>query len=237
MTELKPISSFPPIVKLFVGIFTSLMLLVCLWAVWIYTVDRGEADTLAYTQSPGLANESATATQPDTERRRGRDELSARDEMEVIESDSETALAPIWDTTHAGEPEPLDSSRIDTMESIADLTKGYDGVGDDDVSQVKGESHLRHNLGLAHVHVNGQTLLFFALGAVFLFTTVKPRVKKTVLWAFALTVVAHTIGLTGEGYHSLFGDLLALSGVVLLALIGYMCLMIFVDLGRSPKQD
>jgi hypothetical protein len=211
MTELKPISSFPPIVKLFVGIFTSLMLLVCLWAVWIYTVDRGEADTLAYTQSPGLANESATATQPDTERRRGRDELSARDEMEVIESDSETALAPIWDTTHAGEPEPLDSSRIDTMESIADLTKGYDGVGDDDVSQVKGESHLRHNLG--------------------------PRVKETVLWAFALTVVAHTIGLTGEGYHSLFGDLLALSGVVLLALIGYMCLMIFVDLGRSPKKD
>jgi len=83
--------------------------------------------------------------------------------------------------------------------------------------------------------VNGQTLLFFALGAVFLFTSVSRRVKKTALWAFALTIVLHTVGLTGEGYHWVFNDMLAISGVLMLVLIAYMCFMIYVDLGQKRK--
>jgi hypothetical protein len=214
MTELKPLSSFPPIAKLFIGLFTTLMLLVCLWAVWIYTVSKGEVD-----EHPVVKV------------------LTPGEEIEAIATDSETTLAPIWDTGHAGEPEPFDSSRIDTMESMTDLANGYDGVGDDNEYDGAAESHLRHNLSLAHVHVNGQTLLFFALGGVFLFTSVKPRMKKIVLWAFAAVIVCHTVGLTGEGYSSWFNDLLALSGVVLLAIIAYMALMIYVDLARSPKKE
>jgi hypothetical protein len=212
MTELKPLSSFPPIAKLFIGLFTTLMLLVCLWTVWIYTVSEGEVD-----EHPAVSV------------------LTPGDEIEAIATDSETALAPIWDTGHAGEPEPLDSARIDTMESMTDLANGYDGVGDDNEYAGAAESHLRHNLGLAHMHVNGQTLLFFALGGVFLFTSVKLWIKKIVLWVFAIMIVCYTIGLTGEGYYSYFDDLLALSGLVLLALIAYMALMIYVDLGRKGK--
>ncbi|MCP4684849.1 MAG: hypothetical protein GY867_05300 [bacterium] len=97
------------------------------------------------------------------------------------------------------------------------------------------EDRLKHNLELAHVHVNGQTLLFFALGAVFLFTSVRRKVKKLVLWAFALTIVLHTVGLTGESYHWIYDDMLAISGVLMLVLIAYMCFMIYVDLGRKRK--
>ena len=209
MSDLRPLSSFPPMAKLFVGLFTTLMLCVCFWAVWIYTVEKGEVD----------ADDSVT-------------ELNADDEIDALASDSSTVLAPIWDSGHAGEGIPLDSGEIDTMEEFADLAKGYDGVGNDQEYQ-EAESRLRHNLGLAHVHVNGQTLLFFALGAVFLFTSVKPRVKKIILWTFAVTILAHAVGLTGEGYHWIFEDIMALSGVILLALIAYMCLMIYVDLGRT----
>ena len=211
MNDLRPLSSFPPIAKLFVGLFTTLMLCVCLWAVWIYTVEKGEVD------------EDLAAA------------LSAEDEIEAVASDSGTVLAPIWDSAHAGEPEPIDSGVVDTMEEIADLVKGYDGVGDDDQYE-EAESRLRHNLGLAHVHVNGQTLLFFALGGIFLFTSVKPRLKKTVLWTFAAMILLHTVGLSGEGYHWAFDDLIALTGVILLALIAYMCLTIFIDLGRKPSS-
>jgi hypothetical protein len=41
------------------------------------------------------------------------------------------------------------------------------------------------------------------------------------------------IGLSGEGYHWIFDDLLTLSGVVMLITIVYMALLIFVDLARN----
>jgi len=222
MDQLRPLSQFPPVARLFVGLFAALMLAVCMWAVWIFTVEKGEIDE---NNLPAYLSKQAP------------DKLTPEDEIAAIASDSEAVLAPIWDTLHAGEPVPLDSGEIDTMAEIAELTDGYDGVGDDDRGAFEIESHLRHNLGLAHVHVNGQTLLFFALGAVFLFTSVKPRTKKVVLWIFAVTVVVHAVGLTGEGYHWVFEDILSLSGLALLALIVYMCLMIFIDLARKPKVD
>lgn len=213
MVELKPLSSFPPIAKLFVGLFTTLVLCVCLWAVWIYTVERGER-----VEDSTLAN------------------LTPQDEIDAIAADSEAVLAPIWDSGHAGQGIPLDSGEIDTMEESADLVEGYDGIGDDQNYGEEAESQLRHNLGLAHVHINGETLLFFALGGVFLFTSVKLWLKKLVLWVFAAMILAHAVGLTGEGYHWIFEYILALSSVIQLVLIAYLCLMIYVDLGRRPQS-
>ena len=213
MNDLRPLSSFPPIAKLFIGLFTTLMLLVCLWAAWMYTVEKGEGS-----EDATLAN------------------LTPQDEIDAIAADSAAVLAPIWDSGHAGQGLPLDSGEIDTMEESADLVEGYDGVGNDQEYSEEAESRLRHNLGLAHVHVNGETLLFFALGAVFLFTSVALWLKKLVLWVFAAMIVAHAVGLSGAGYHWVFDDILALSGVILLALIAYMCLMIYVDLGRKPSS-
>jgi len=220
--------SFSPIAKLFVGLFTTLMLLVCLWAVWIYTVSKGEVDE---------------ANLPAYLRTNTQDNLSPQDEINVIASDTETVLAPVWDTEHAGEPERLDSAAIDSMTELAQEESQLEAVdsvalrGQSDEPYADNESQLRHNLGLAHTHVNGQTLLFFALGALFLFTSVKWKTKKFILWTFAACIFVHAIGLSGEGFHWVFDDILALSGVVMLTLIAYMSLMIYVDLGRTPKTD
>ncbi len=172
MLDQKQISQLSPTSKLFVALFTTLMLAVCLWAVWIYTAERGEVD---------------------------------EDNLPGYLSGEPEEAAELPNSTPEGSEEPEDEDR------------------------------LKHNLELAHVHVNGQTLLFFALGAVFLFTSVSRRVKKTTLWAFALTIVMHTAGLTGEGYHWVFDDMLAISGVLMLVLIAYMCFMIYVDLGQKRK--
>jgi hypothetical protein len=142
---------------------------------------------------------------------------------------------------HAGEAEPLDSTQIDSMEELAEMEQeqAEEGValdqGNNDEPVVDSESRLRHNLGLAHTHVNGQTLLFFALGAVFLFTSVKPKTKKIILWLFGISILVHAVGLSGQGFYSFFDDILALSGLVMLLLIAYMALMIYVDLGRKPR--
>lgn len=217
--------SFSPLAKLFVGLFTTLMLLVCLWAVWIYTVSKGEVDEdnlPAYLQ-----------TDP-------RDNLTSGEEIDAIASDSEAVLAPMWDSSHAGEPEKIDSADIDSMEELAENQEAVDSAalrGSFGEPNVDSESHLRHNLGLAHTHVNGQSLLFFALGALFLFTSVKWKTKKIVLWSFAICIFVHAVGLSGQGFHWVFDDILALSGLLMLALIAYMCLMIYVDLGRTPKGE
>ncbi len=98
-----------------------------------------------------------------------------------------------------------------------------------------GESQLRHNVGLAHTHINGQTLLYFVLGFLFLFTSTKDKIKKYVYWIFGVAVFTHTVGLSGQGFYSIFDDLLALSGVTLLVVIPYMCLLIIVDLFKLPE--
>jgi hypothetical protein len=170
MPNLTPISTWSPVAKLFVFIVTTLMLAVCGWAVFIYTVEKGEVD---------------------------QDNLPAY----LTEQDAATS------------------------------SKAPAAIADDD----DGESRLRHNLGLAHTHVNGQTLLFFVLGAVFLFTSVKKRTKKIILWTFGLSIVFHAVGLTGEGFHWFFDDILAVSGVVMLVVIAYICLVIYVDLGHKRE--
>ncbi len=99
----------------------------------------------------------------------------------------------------------------------------------------QGESQLRHNVGLAHTHINGQTLLYFVLGFIFLFTSAKEKIKKYVYWIFGIAVFTHSVGLTGQGFYSIFDDLLSLSGVTLLVIIPYMSLLIIVDLFKLPE--
>lgn len=96
---------------------------------------------------------------------------------------------------------------------------------------------LKHNVALAHTHINGQTLLFFATGLVFLFTSVPAKIKKIVFWVFGLSVIIHNIGLSGHGVNSLYDDMLAVSGVLILVSILYIVLMVFVDLGKHRTPN
>jgi hypothetical protein len=70
-----------------------------------------------------------------------------------------------------------------------------------------------------------------------MFSSVAPKIKKIVLWSFGLCILAHAIGLTGQGYCWVYDDILAISGVLLLAIIAYMAFLIFVDLGKKPTTD
>ncbi len=159
--EQNSLPNWPSYAKLFVGLFVFLMLCVSLWAVFIYTVEKGTVE--------------------------------------------KGTLPPYMqgDNPHSSEQlEPPD---------------------------------LRENVGLAHTHINGQTLLYFALGFIFLFTTISEKKKKQILILLTLSILIHAIGLSGEGFHWLFDDILALSGIVMLALFIYMLYCIVIDLGRTPK--
>ncbi len=167
------LANFPTSVKLFIGIFTTLMLCVCLWAILIFYVEQGavtDEHPPTYLQQREDSNNSNTTPN------------------DIVEFENEE------------------------------------------------ETDFRYNVDLAHTHINGQTLLFFTMGLIFLFTSTPDKVKKNVLWIFGVSVFVHAIGLTGQHYHWFFDDILAISGVVLLVAIAYIALRIYVDLGKQSEK-
>ena len=214
------LSNLPPYAKLFVAIFTALMLCVCFWAIWIYYEREGK-----------ISAEEIPAYSQQEEENGGISQV--QEELNVIAEDTLAVYAPVWDTQVAGREQPIDSADIMRMarQAIAEARDEAIDAGEEN------ESGLSHNLGLAHVHVNGQTLLFFAIGLVVLFSSAAAGTKKIVYWTGGITVLAHTIGLTGEGYAEIFEDILALSGVLLLGLFVFMAFRIFMDLAKKPVAN
>ena len=175
MFESIKISNLPPYAKLFVGLFTTLMLAVCAWTILILYIQEGMIS-----------------------------------EEEV----------PAYVTEPYGEAEPTDSSEDETE------------IGETE-NELSSEQFER-NVKLAHTHINGQTLLFFAIGFVFLFTSVKAKIKKTVLWVFAISVFVHAFGLAGQHFHWFYDEILAVSGILILGSIAYMSFVIYVNLLEKP---
>jgi hypothetical protein len=87
---------------------------------------------------------------------------------------------------------------------------------------------IYENFKLGHTHLNGQTLVYFSLMALFLMSTASERSKIGwgVLLAFA--VVLHTFGLFFM-HKELFAMLLRISGGLLSLSIMVMCGYIFAD--------
>ncbi len=229
------LSDLPGYGKLFVAIFTTLMLGVMLWAALIFYVSQGLVDK---NHLPAYLSENAAPEVDSTD--------FPQDVEDISSEDSSAVLAPIWDTTMKGQEVNLDTATADESTAVRkavghqagedrtiDMT-GYDGDTDD--GYVEGPTHFRKNIGLAHTHINGQTLLFFALGVVFLFTSAKAQTKKYVYWTFGIAVVLHNIGLTGRGFYSFFDDMLAISGVALLVIITYMAFVIYIDLAKPSRH-
>jgi hypothetical protein len=176
--------------KLFVALFTALMLCVVFWASWLYMTAKGEVDP----EAAAILNHERYGFEDDT-------------------------LAPVFD------------SLFTAMDNIYGNDEAIDMRQSDEVSQ------LRYNLGLAHTHINGQTLLFFAFGLIFLGTSIAESRKRLVLILFAAAVLIHNIGLSWMGFSSLFDDILAISGVMILLAILYMALVIFMDLMKTAKES
>lgn len=217
------LSNLPPYAKLFVGIFTTLMLFVCLWAMWIYYEREGKVDA---DKLPAYLQKNDT-----TEVELQQLPAQTQEELSEIAGDTMAVHAPVWDTQTAGREVRIDSADIMRMARQA-IAEAREQDANRDGERARS---LSRNLGLAHVHVNGQTLLLFAIGLVFLFSSATPGTKKIIYWAVGLAILAHAIGLTGQGFASVFEDLVAISGVVMLALFLYMALRIYVDLGRKPS--
>ncbi|NOY87828.1 MAG: hypothetical protein GXO93_00370 [FCB group bacterium] len=215
------LQDLPPFAKLFVGIFTALILCVSLWAVLIFYVEEGIVNQ---NHLPAYLTSSA--------------ELQRQKDIEEITADSQSVVAPIWDSTLEGEEEKVDTVTMEQKFRSSDSEQEANAV--DTISQVESKKdrirHLRKNVGLAHTHINGQTLLFFAIGLVFLFTSVKPKVKKVVYWVFGIAVLLNSIGLSGKGFYSVFNAVSSVSEVVILVVIVYMAFLIFVDLSRKGSM-
>jgi len=178
MFEELSISNLPPYSKLFVGLFTTLMLAVCAWTILILYVQEGmisEEEVPAYVTEPYGETESTDDSENKTET-----------------GEAENGLSP---------------------------------------------KQFEHNLKLAHTHINGQTLLFFAIGLVFLFTSVKPKIKVVTLWIFGVSVFVHAFGLAGQHFHWFYDDILALSGFLILGSIAYMSFVIYVNLLEKPADS
>ncbi len=223
------LSNLPGYGKLFVAIFTTLMLLVVFWAMFIFYVSRGMVGE--DTKLPAYLTDDAQVV--GTQEADSIADIDLQETADQLQEDSEAVLAPMWDSDFAGREVHVDSAtNVEKFrERDAQMRTGNQRPDDDD------KPDFEENVGLAHTHVNGQTLLYFAMGFVFLFTSASPKIKKTVYWIFGISILLHAIGLTGQGYYGIFDDILAISGVALLVIIVYMTLLIYVDLGHSPNKE
>ncbi|MDF1544026.1 MAG: hypothetical protein P1R58_02855 [bacterium] len=207
------LSELPPPAKLMVGLVTSLMILVTLWVAFIYYVDKGM-----------ISEEEAVPLYLQQEAR------------EILTEDPEAVHTPVWDSTQKGLEEQLDTA------ALARRLHEYWLKQEQEESEFeKWRGRLRQNVGLAHTHINGQTVLFFVMSLFFVFSVARPKAKKVALWTFALAIVFHAIGLSGESFHWFFDDIMALSGLLIVASMLYMAYWILVTLGRqsegSTKKD
>lgn len=212
----------PRYAKVFIGLFTFLMLCICFWASWIFYLENGQ---VAESNLPAHVVE-----QPSITGETGEIEGEPEEDIEEILTDSSAVMAPIWDETHRGREQHLDSiGLMKKMKEQEQTAKSQEREAD--------RPTLRENVGLAHTHINGQTLLFFALGLVFLFTSVRSKIKAAFIVVFGLAIVLHNVGLSGRGYCVAFDDVLAISGVLILFSIVYMSLMIFAELIKGPHES
>jgi hypothetical protein len=216
------LSLLPRYAKVFVGIFTTLMLCVCFWAGWIFYLENGRVDE---SNLPAHILEQPSITGETSEL-----ETEPEEDIEEILTDSSAVMAPIWDETNRGEEQRLDSAAM--MQKMQDQQRQAERQ-----QREADRPPLRENVGLAHTHINGQTLLFFAIGFIFLFTSVSTKIKIAMLSTFGSAIILHNIGLSGRGYHSAFDDILAVSGVLILFCIVYMALMIFAELAKRPHEN
>lgn len=92
---------------------------------------------------------------------------------------------------------------------------------------------IYENFKLGHTHLNGQSLVYFSLIILFLWSSASEKMK--ILWGvlLAFSVVLHTFGLFFM-HKDLFAMLLRVSGGLLSVSITVMCAYIFVDTIKKP---
>lgn len=92
---------------------------------------------------------------------------------------------------------------------------------------------FRDNLEWAIEHAGTQTLLFFALGLVFMFTTYSDKAKKRMYWIGFILIALHVIALSGCGFCLPANILVYTSGPLLLLVFAIMSIMVLANLKKK----
>lgn len=92
---------------------------------------------------------------------------------------------------------------------------------------------FRNNLEWAIGHAGIQTLLFFALGLIFMFTAYSDKAKKRMYWTGFILITVHVIALSGCGFCLPANILVYTSGPLLLIVFAIMTIMILVNLKKK----
>jgi hypothetical protein len=192
------LTKLPPYGKVFVGMFTALMVAVFIWA-----------GTLATIESGIFGN--------DEDQKAAVDNYDYEADMETITADSLAVSAPNW--ADSGQEEPIDGDDLGDFAANTDQKSTWDKFND--------------NLRLSHVHLNGHTALYFALGVIFLFSTATPGWKKLVYWVFGIGIMIHTLGLASIDTCPYGKVLTLIGGPPLLLSILFMVFIIFSDLRKK----
>ncbi len=192
------LTMLPPHGKLFVGIFTALMLAVMLWAGALATIESGIFS----------GNEDEMQAQAT---------FDYQSDMETIKADSQAVSAPNW--ADSGQEEPINNEDMGKF------------AGSDERSTWE---KFVDNFKLGHVHLNGHTALFFAIGTIFFFSTASIKRKKLVYWVFGPAILIHAIGLAGLDTCKWSKIFIYIGGPLILLSVLYMAILIFGDLRKKP---
>jgi len=134
------------------------------------------------------------------------------------------SLWVVWVNLAGNKSVPYDRSSDDITGTVGSLN-----------TEARTQTNMQNNFVLAHNHTNAHLFLYLSLGILFLLTSVRANLKRLVVITFGVLILLNAFGQSGAGYHTFFDYTLFASGIMLIGLIAYMCLRIYMDLGRRPK--
>ncbi|MEW5924838.1 MAG: hypothetical protein AB1746_12715 [Candidatus Zixiibacteriota bacterium] len=200
------LTKLPPYGKLFVTLFCILVLFI---VVWMTILGMMEARLIG-----DFSNEEQAF-----------EEYDAQADLNTIELDDKAVTAPDW--SDSGEQEPIDSETLDDYEEYAE-----DQVDEDEEALTFWEK-FKENMEWAIEHLSTQTMIFFGLGLLFIFTTYSAGVKKFFLWFPALLIFLHALGISGYDFCWPAKFFIWVCGPLLLITLFIMSLMILTNVRKK----
>lgn len=131
--------------------------------------------------------------------------------MEGMLAESEGVTESVWD---------------DTLGILAEDDEFEHAV--DDLSDEW--AMFQENVEWTLEHVGVQSLLFFAIGFLFMGTGIAGKTKKRIYWSGFVLIVLHMLGLSGCGFCTPANILLYVTGPLILVVFFAMTIMIMIGL-------
>jgi len=145
------------------------------------------------------------------------DEAEVEAEIESIMADDEAVTAPDW--TDSGQQEAITPEDEEIFEEYAEEDSFW--------------ADFYENTTHATEHAVSFGFLFFALGALFVFTGVSAGIKKLFLWLTGILIFLDIIGRSGMGFCWPANFLVYFCGPIILVLFFIMAIIVLRSLGQK----